>query len=63
MTAQVRSESCAAPSRTRRPASVAPLADELLLDQHFDNGYALGLGWRPDRVSLLQDIATGSYAA
>ncbi len=38
-------------------------ADALLLDQRFDNGYALSLGWTPTGPSLLEEIRTGSYAA
>ncbi len=37
-------------------------ADALLLDQWFNNGYALGLGWTPTGPSLLEEIRTGSYA-
>ena len=37
-------------------------ADALLLDQQFDNGYALSLGWTPSRPSLVEEFRTGSYA-
>lgn len=37
-------------------------ADALLLDQRFDNGYALSLGWTPSGPSLLEEIRSGSYA-
>ena len=36
-------------------------ADALLLDQQFDNGYALSLGWAPSRPSLVDEVRGGDY--
>ncbi|GAA1435567.1 NAD-dependent epimerase/dehydratase family protein [Microlunatus lacustris] len=37
-------------------------ADALLLDQQFDNGYALSLGWAPTRPGLVDEVRSGGYA-
>jgi len=37
-------------------------ADALLLDQQFDNGYALSLGWTPSRPALVEEFRNGTYA-
>ena len=37
-------------------------ADALLLDQQFDNGYALSLGWSPRRSRLVDEVRAGDYA-
>ena len=38
-------------------------ADALLLDQQFDNGYALSLGWQPSAPTLAEELRSGSYAS
>lgn len=50
-----------APDATRD--RLGPLADALLLDQQVDSAFARGLGWTPTGPSLLDELATGSYAA
>ncbi len=40
-----------------------PLADALLLDQQVDDALARGLGWQPTGPTLLDELATGSYAS
>ncbi|GAA1845093.1 NAD-dependent epimerase/dehydratase family protein [Microlunatus capsulatus] len=37
-------------------------ADALLLDQQFDNGYALSLGWSPRRSRVVDEVRAGDYA-
>ena len=51
------------PVEATRARLGADFADALLLDQQFDNGYALGLGWTPSRPSLLEEFRTGAYRA
>jgi nucleoside-diphosphate-sugar epimerase len=50
------------PVEATRARLGADFADALLLDQQFDNGYALSLGWSPQQPSLLEEIRSGSYA-
>lgn len=38
------------------------LADPLLLDQTFDTSAARALGWSPERIPLLDELRSGSYA-
>ncbi len=42
---------------------LGPLADALLLDQQVDSAHARALGWDPTGPSLLDELATGSYAS
>jgi nucleoside-diphosphate-sugar epimerase len=48
------------PAATR--ARLGPLTDALLLDQQIDNSHARELGWTPTGPTLLDELATGSYA-
>jgi nucleoside-diphosphate-sugar epimerase len=50
------------PVEATRARLGADFADALLLDQQFDNGYALSLGWSPQQPSLVEEIRSGSYA-
>ncbi|SDT39711.1 Nucleoside-diphosphate-sugar epimerase [Friedmanniella luteola] len=52
----------AEPVEASRARLGAEFADALLLDQQFDNGYALSLGWAPSRPSLVDDVRGGGYA-
>jgi nucleoside-diphosphate-sugar epimerase len=40
---------------------LGPYADALALDQQVSAERALGLGWRPNRPSVLDDLRSGSY--
>jgi nucleoside-diphosphate-sugar epimerase len=42
---------------------LGPYADALALDQQVSAERALGLGWRPKRPSVIDELRTGSYAA
>jgi nucleoside-diphosphate-sugar epimerase len=42
---------------------LGPYADALALDQQVSADRALGLGWRPSRPSVIDELRTGSYAA
>jgi nucleoside-diphosphate-sugar epimerase len=42
---------------------LGPYADALALDQQVSAERALGLGWKPKRPSVLEDLRTGSYVA
>jgi len=55
-------ELAAEPVAVTRARLGKDFADALLLDQQFDNGYALGLGWTPSRPSLVEELRSGSYA-
>ena len=50
------------PVEATRARLGADFADALLLDQQFDNGYALSLGWAPSRPSLVDEVRSGDYA-
>jgi nucleoside-diphosphate-sugar epimerase len=42
---------------------LGPYADALALDQQVSAERALGMGWRPKRPSVIDELRTGSYAA
>jgi nucleoside-diphosphate-sugar epimerase len=42
---------------------LGPYADALALDQQVSAERALGLGWRPRRPSVIDELRTGSYVA
>ncbi|HEX6367784.1 MAG TPA: SDR family oxidoreductase [Longimicrobium sp.] len=42
---------------------LGPYADALALDQQVSAERAMGLGWKPSRPSVLDELRTGSYAA